>query len=197
MRCSRAGGGGGERLEGQLFAETGLPWVMPSPNMPTPDTALLYPGTCLFEATNMSEGRGTTRPFELIGAPYVDQRWAERLNDHDLPGVAFREAYFTPTMSKNANKVNGGVQVHITDPARVDAPATAVHMLVDALALYPAFDTRVVPSDPYPWIWLDKLSGTTDLRTQLTGRASAQQIIERWAPDERAWTRRRRRYLRY
>ncbi|HPZ48360.1 MAG TPA: DUF1343 domain-containing protein [Propionibacteriaceae bacterium] len=77
------------------YGDTGLPWVMPSPNMPTPDTALVYPGTCLFEGTNLSEGRGTTRPFELIGAPYVDHRWAERLNSRGLPGVRFREAYFT------------------------------------------------------------------------------------------------------
>lgn len=186
-----------EGWNGQLFEETGLAWVMPSPNMPTPDTAVLYPGTCLFEATNMSEGRGTTRPFELIGAPYVDQRWAERLNSRNLPGVAFREAYFTPTISKNANVVNGGVQVHITDPERVDAPATAVHMMVDALELYPRFDTRVMASDPYPWIWLDRLTGTTAMRTQLTSRASARTIIAGWAPDERAWTKRRRRYLRY
>ncbi|GAA1399098.1 DUF1343 domain-containing protein [Luteococcus peritonei] len=186
-----------EGWDGGLFADTGLAWVMPSPNMPTADTALLYSGTCLFEATNLSEGRGTTRPFELVGAPWADQRWAERLNGHDLPGVRFREAWFTPTISKNANLVNGGVQVHITDPEAVDAPATAVHMMVDARDLYPAFATRVMPSDPYPWVWLDRLSGTTALRTQLTSGAGARQIIRGWAADERAWTRRRRRYLRY
>ena len=76
--------------------ETGQPWVMPSPNMPRVETAVVYPGTCLFEATNLSEGRGTTRPFELIGAPCVDHRWAEALNDLGLPGVGFREAYFAP-----------------------------------------------------------------------------------------------------
>ncbi|HEY9292314.1 MAG TPA: DUF1343 domain-containing protein, partial [Microlunatus sp.] len=97
----------------QLFADTNLRWVLPSPNMPTSDTALLYPSTCLFEATNLSEGRGTTRPFEIIGAPYVDYHWAEQLNKRDLAGVFFREAYFTPTFSKNANEVCGGVQVHI------------------------------------------------------------------------------------
>jgi uncharacterized protein YbbC (DUF1343 family) len=89
----------------QMFADTGLTWVTPSPNMPTPDTALTYPGTGLFEATNLSEGRGTTRPFELIGAPYVDYKWAEALSDKPIPGVALREAYFTPTFSKNAGKV--------------------------------------------------------------------------------------------
>ena len=94
---------------------------MPSPNMPTPDTALVYPGTCMFEGTNLSEGRGTTRPFELIGAPYVDYRWAERAR---RPGTSraseFREAYFTPTFSKQAGTVCGGVQVHVTDPSTFD-----------------------------------------------------------------------------
>ena len=89
--------------------------------MPTPDTALLYPGTCLFEATNLSEGRGTTRPFELLGAPYIDHRWAEALQARDVPGVEFREAYFTPTFSKQAGQVCGGVQVHVTDHSRVEA----------------------------------------------------------------------------
>lgn len=113
-----------------LFADTGLPWVLPSPNMPTPDTALLYAGTGLFEATNLSEGRGTTRPFEIIGAPYVDYRWAQALNRRKLPGVWFREMYFTPTASKNANTVCGRVQVHILDPRKVHAIRTAVEMMV-------------------------------------------------------------------
>ena len=82
------------------YAVTGLPWVMPSPNMPTPDTALVYPGTGMFEGTNLSEGRGTTRPFELIGAPYVDYKWAERLAALGLPGVGFREAYFSPDLQQ-------------------------------------------------------------------------------------------------
>jgi len=102
----------------QTFAGTGLTWVTPSPNMPTPDTALIYPGTGLFEATNLSEGRGTTRPFELIGAPYIDHRWAAALSGKRIPGVSFREAYFTPTFSKHVGKVCGGVQVHVTDPPR-------------------------------------------------------------------------------
>src|SRR5918997_1806657 len=112
------------------FAATGLPWVMPSPNMPTPDTALVYPGTCMFEGTNLSEGRGTTRPFELVGAPYVDHRWAERLAAADLPGVEFREAYFNPTFNKHVGVVCGGVQVYVTDPAAFDPVRTGVAMLI-------------------------------------------------------------------
>ena len=94
------------------FAETGLPWVMPSPNMPTPDTALCYPGQCLFEATNLSEGRGITRPFEIVGAPFLDgYAWAEALAAEKLPGVRFRPLSFKPMFHKFAGKSCGGVQL--------------------------------------------------------------------------------------
>jgi uncharacterized protein YbbC (DUF1343 family) len=117
--------------------ETGQPWVMPSPNMPRIDTAVVYPGTCLFEATNLSEGRGTTRPFELIGAPYVDYHWAEALNERELSGVAFREAYFAPTTSKYAGETCGGVQLHVGDRHELDAIRTAITMIITARDLYP------------------------------------------------------------
>ena len=102
-----------------LFAQTGLNWVLPSPNMPTPDTALVYPGTCMFEGTLFSEGRGTTRPFEMIGAPGIDWRWREKLEELRLPGVEFRETYFVPTFSKFVNQTCGGVQVSVDRPARL------------------------------------------------------------------------------
>ena len=86
--------------------------------MPTPDTALVYSGTCLFEGTNLSEGRGTTRPFELLGADGIDRRWAAAANELDLPGVHFREAYFAPTFSKFQGKTIGGVQLHVHDRER-------------------------------------------------------------------------------
>ncbi|MCM2313569.1 MAG: DUF1343 domain-containing protein [Thermoanaerobaculia bacterium] len=96
--------------------DTGLPWVLPSPNMPTPDTATVYPGMCLVEGTNLSEGRGTTRPFEIWGAPWLDPfTLAADLNALELPGVAFRPHYFKPTFQKHAGKVCGGVQLHVTD----------------------------------------------------------------------------------
>ena len=174
------------------FTDTGLTWVMPSPNMPTPDTALVYPGTCLFEATNLSEGRGTTRPFELIGAPYIDYRWAEALNAKMIPGVRFREAYFTPTFSKNANKVCGGVQLHITDPAKVEAITVATHMMVEAKRLYPVFDWR---GDAGRWI--DLLTGSTRFRDMLTAGASASAITSAWRPELSEWNRRGRQYLLY
>ncbi|KAB8190071.1 DUF1343 domain-containing protein [Nonomuraea phyllanthi] len=119
------------------FAETGLPWVMPSVNMPTPDTALVYPGTGLFEGTNFSEGRGTTRPFELIGAPYADARLAPALAGLDLPGVRFRETWFTPTFHKHAGVPVRGVQLHVHDRAAFRPVLTGLSMLHVARTLYP------------------------------------------------------------
>ena len=176
----------------QMFVDTGLTWVMPSPNMPTPDTALLYPGTCLFEATNLSEGRGTTRPFEIIGAPYIDYRWAEALAAKKIPGVEFREAYFTPTFSKNVGKVCGGVQVHITDPSTVEAITTATHMMVEAKRLYAEFDWR---GDAGRWI--DLLTGSTRFRDMLMAGAPAAEIVGAWRAELSDWNRRRHDYLLY
>jgi uncharacterized protein YbbC (DUF1343 family) len=179
------------------FAATGLPWVMPSPNMPTPDTALVYPGTGMFEGTNLSEGRGTTRPFELVGAPYVDYRWAERLAALHLPGVGFREAYFTPTFSKHANAVCGGVQVHVTDPSAMDPMRVGVEMLVAAKKLYPEFAWRYDSYDPARPYWIDKLSGSTRLREQVTAGASADEVVGAWRDELAAFDRRRQQYLLY
>ena len=98
------------------FDATGVPWVMPSPNMPTLDTAIVYPGTVLFEGTKLSEGRGTTRPFELIGAPWLNgEELAARLNKAGLDGVHFRKATFEPTFQKHARATCGGCQIHVSD----------------------------------------------------------------------------------
>ena len=179
----------------QTFADTGLTWVMPSPNMPTPDTALLYPGTCLFEATNMSEGRGTTRPFELIGAPYVDYRWAEALAAKRIPGIEFREAYFAPIASKNLGTVCGGVQLHISDPAAVESITAATHMMVEAKRLYTEFDWRL--GDTYAGRWIDLLTGSTRFRDMLTAGAPASEIVGAWRQELSDWNRRRHGYLLY
>jgi uncharacterized protein YbbC (DUF1343 family) len=99
-----------------LWDETGLPFVPPSPNMPTPDTALVYPGLCLVEGTNLSEGRGTTRPFEVFGAPYLEpEAYAAALEAEKLPGVKFRPLHFLPTFHKHAKQDCGGVMIHVTD----------------------------------------------------------------------------------
>lgn len=182
-------------LRKQTFADTGLTWVMPSPNMPTSDTALLYSGTCLFEATNMSEGRGTTRPFELIGAPYVDYRWAEALAAKNIPGIEFREAYFAPIASKNLGKVCGGVQLHISDPAAVESITAATHMMVEAKRLYAEFDWRL--GDTYSGRWIDLLTGSTRFRDMLKAGAPASEIVGAWRQELSDWNRRRHEYLLY
>ncbi|MFG2122623.1 exo-beta-N-acetylmuramidase NamZ domain-containing protein [Streptomyces sp. NPDC048710] len=116
---------------------TGLPWVAPSPNMPTPATAAVYPGTCLFEGTNLSEGRGTTQPFEIVGAPYIDARFAPSLAELALPGVHFRDLRYVPTFHKHAGRPLRGVQLHITDRELFAPVRTAVAMLATLRRLYP------------------------------------------------------------
>jgi uncharacterized protein YbbC (DUF1343 family) len=179
----------------QTFADIGLTWVMPSPNMPTPNTALVYPGTCLFEATNLSEGRGTTRPFEIIGAPYIDYKWAEALASKAIPGIEFRETYFTPTFSKNVGLVCGGVQVHISDPAAVESITAATHMMVEAKRLYAGFGWRV--GDAYAGRWIDLLTGSTRFRDLLMAGAPAAEIVGAWREELSEWNRRRHEYLLY
>jgi uncharacterized protein YbbC (DUF1343 family) len=120
------------------YTETGLPWVMPSPNMPTLDTATVYPGMCLLEATNISEGRGTTRPFELFGAPWIDGRRLTRaLNGLELPGAFFREAHFQPTFHKYAGELCSGAQLHVTDRDSFKSFNTGVQVIRQVKAIWP------------------------------------------------------------
>ena len=172
------------------YRETGLDWVLPSPNMPTVDTATVYPGTCMFEGTVMSEGRGTTRPFELIGAPWGDERWAAAINEEGLRGVEAREAYFTPTFSKHANKPCGGVQMHVTDVRAFDAVRTGIAMLVTAKRVYPEFAWR-------PDNYIDKLTGSTRVRTLINGGAGTDDVVEAWRDDLAEFASTRNRYLLY
>lgn len=120
------------------YDQTGLPWVLPSPNMPTLDTATVYPGMCLFEATNVSEGRGTTRPFELFGAPFIDAKaLAEYLEEQNFPGVVFREAYFQPTFHKWSGEICGGVQFHVLDRQVFRSFEVAISILRYLFHTYP------------------------------------------------------------
>ncbi|SFQ73785.1 Uncharacterized conserved protein YbbC, DUF1343 family [Amycolatopsis arida] len=174
-----------------FFAATGLHWTPPSPNMPTPDTALVYPGTCLFEGTVFSEGRGTTRPFETIGAPGVDWRWREELLAQRLPGVAFRENYYVPTFGKFTGQTCGGVQLTVTDPRSFDAIRTAVAMIVTARRLHP---------DLFAWRpdnFIDKLAGSARLRTMVDAGAGVDEIVGSWRAELDAFVARRRPYLIY
>jgi uncharacterized protein YbbC (DUF1343 family) len=112
------------------FDETGLPWVMPSPNMPTLETATVYPGMCLLEGTNISEGRGTTRPFEVFGAPFIDgEALTRELNQLQLPGVHFRANWFQPTFQKFAGEICGGAQLHVTNRDRFLPYRTGVEII--------------------------------------------------------------------
>ncbi|MEU5218005.1 DUF1343 domain-containing protein [Streptomyces sp. NPDC020807] len=175
---------------GEFFDATGLPWVPPSPNMPTPDTALVYSGTCLFEGTNLSEGRGTTRPFELLGAEGIDRRWAEAANALGLPGVRFREAYFAPTFSKFQGRTVGGVQLHVDDRAAFDPVRTGIGLLVTARNSWPGFAWRADH-------WIDKLTGSTRVRTLIDAGADTDEVVGAWEPGLAAFRDVRSAYLLY
>lgn len=172
------------RMEGwnrsMWFDETGLPWVQPSPNIPTLDTAIVYPGTCLFEGVNISEGRGTTRPFEYIGAPWIDgTRWATVLNELALCGVVFRACYFTPAFSKYADERCGGVQIHVTDRDSYQSVETALHMLATALELW-SNDFEWLPPSYDDRYHFDLLAGTHKTREDLSRGVAVGEIIENW-----------------
>ncbi|MFF4188358.1 exo-beta-N-acetylmuramidase NamZ domain-containing protein [Streptomyces sp. NPDC001691] len=173
-----------------FFDTTGLPWVPPSPNMPTPDTALVYSGTCLFEGTNLSEGRGTTRPFELLGAEGIDGRWAAALDALALPGVRFREAYFAPTFSKFAGKTVGGVQLHVHDRESYDPVRTGITLLVTAKRVWSGFAWRADH-------WIDHLTGSALVRTMVDAGAGPDEIVAAWQPGLAAFRDVRRKYLMY
>jgi uncharacterized protein YbbC (DUF1343 family) len=173
-----------------FFDDTGLPWVPPSPNMPTPQTALVYSGTCLFEGTNLSEGRGTTRPFELLGAEGIGPAWAEAANALDLPGVRFREAYFAPTFSKFQGRTVGGVQLHVHDRDAYDPVRTGIALLVTAKRTWSGFAWR---SDN----WIDKLTGSTKVRTLIDAGADTDEVTGAWQDELAAFSAVRKRYLRY
>ena len=160
------------------------PWVMPSPNMPTLDTAIVYPGTVLFEGTNVSEGRGTTRPFELLGAPWIaDERFADALNARNLPGVFFRPAVFEPTFHKHAKSTCGGCQIHVTDRASV--PAGPDRRAADRGVPRGGSAARSSgASRPYEYEYeklpFDILAGTADTREQIEAGVPAEEIARSW-----------------
>ena len=185
---------------GVEFDGTGLPWVPPSPNMPTPATARVYPGGCLVEGTNLSEGRGTTTPFELVGAPWLDGReLARRLGEAGLAGVLFRPASFRPMFHKHAGRACHGVQVIVTDPAAFRPFATYWTLLGEARAL-----------DPVRFAWrteayefeterpaIDYLLGRVELRAKLEQGLSIDDLERGWQDDLQAFAEKRRGYLLY
>jgi uncharacterized protein YbbC (DUF1343 family) len=187
-------------LRGMTWRDTGLPWVFPSPNMPTPETALVYPGMCLLEGTNLSEGRGTTRPFELFGAPWLDgHRLAEALSGDGLPGVRFRPASFVPTWDKQAGVRCHGVELHVVEPARFRPFRTGLAAVARAREQDPAkFRWR---TEPYEFVAgvpaFDLLCGSAREREAIESGASPRALFAALPAEERRFTRRRASYLAY
>jgi uncharacterized protein YbbC (DUF1343 family) len=182
------------------FEATGLPWVPPSPNMPTPDTAFVYPGACLLEGTNLSEGRGTTRPFEVVGAPWLDAwRLARDLEREKLPGVRFRPAFFTPTFQKHAGRICAGVQVHVTDRRRFPPVLTYLLLISHARRQDPARFAWRDPPYEYEFVKrpIDVLCGTDGVRRALEAGLSPRRLLPAWKEQLRHFRRKRARHLLY
>ena len=180
--------------------DAGAPWIMPSPNMPTIDTAIVYPGAVLLEGTLASEGRGTTRPFEVVGAPWVRaEAFADRLNAHALPGVIFRPVVFEPTFQKHHGVTCGGCQVHVTDRRAFPSVVTGVALIEELRRANPTsfawrpppyeYEHRVMP--------IDILAGNSTLRTAIDAGASAESIAAGWRADEDAFRATRAPFLLY
>jgi len=182
------------------FDRTGLPWVNPSPNMPTLETATVYPGGCLIEGTNLSEGRGTTRPFEFIGAPYIKPRaLVERLEKERLRGARFRPLYFQPVFNKWAGELCGGIQVHVSDRDLFDPFLTYIAIIRAVSQLYPdRFEWR---RPPYEYerekLPIDILCGNSLVREQIEAGRSLREIKAAWQKELTAFTKLRRKYLIY
>ncbi|WP_376745574.1 exo-beta-N-acetylmuramidase NamZ family protein [Exiguobacterium profundum] len=175
-----------------MYEDTGLPFVMPSPNMPTTDTVNVYPATGLFEGTNLSEGRGTTKPFQLIGAPYIKAHdYANKLNELELPGVAFRAASFTPTFSKHAGKLTHGVEVYVTDPVRFESTRTGIAMIQTAHDMYPD-DFEFLAND-----FITKLTGNAYVKDMILEGAPLEDILSKIEDERDAFLPIRKEYLLY
>jgi uncharacterized protein YbbC (DUF1343 family) len=192
------------RMEGwrrDMYADaTELPWVMPSPNMPTLDTAIVYPGTVLFEGSLISEGRGTTRPFELIGAPWIEaESFARRMNALGLPGVYFRPAVFEPTFQKHAKLTCGGCQIHVTDRTKFRPVLTGVALIAMFRQMDPSqFAWRKPPYEyEHDKMPIDILAGSPMLREQIESGMDGRQIAATWTTDEESFRQVRKPYLLY
>lgn len=182
------------------FDDTDLPWVMPSPNMPTLDTATVYPGMCLLEGTNLSEGRGTTRPFEIFGAPFIDPEYfIKALKTFRLSGVIFRPLFFQPTFQKYTGEVCGGAQIYITDRDKFKPFKTGVAILKAVHNLYPEYFRWKVPPYEYETVKMpiDVLAGNDRLRKDIEKGESIKYMEEWWEEERKRFEKTRKRYLIY
>jgi uncharacterized protein YbbC (DUF1343 family) len=176
---------------GLWFDQTGLPWVIPSPNMPMPETAMVYPGQVFFEGTNLSEGRGTTRPFEFFGAPWIDGfELAKKLNALGLAGVVFREQWFNPVFSKFKGELCGGCQLHVTDRETYRSLETALHIIATIRDMYPG---RFQFHEKY----FDKIMGTASVRKAIEAGKSVAEIVAGWTAGLAGFADLRKPYLLY
>jgi len=181
--------------------KTGLPWVLPSPNMPTLDTATVYPGMCLLEGTTLSEGRGTTRPFEIFGAPFIDPDiLITHLNRYDLPGITFRPMYFLPTFQKHAGTLCGGAQIHVINREKFKSYKTGVAVIKSIHDLYP--DQFSWKQPPYEYetgkMPVDILAGTDRLRKDIENGEDIERMEEQWQEECSRFDKNcRKRYLLY
>ncbi len=175
----------------EWFDETSLPWVLPSPNLPTPESATVYPGQVILEGTNLSEGRGTTKPFEMFGAPWIDGFvLAKKLNELKLPGVKFREVYFTPTFSKFSGTNCGGCQLHVTDRNAYQPVATTLAILSVVKQIYG--DKLELHAG-----YFDKVMGTTKVREALERGEPVEKIVAGFQPGLAAFAKLRAPFLIY
>src|SRR2546421_310808 len=182
------------------YDETDGPWVLPSPNMPALDSASVFPGSVHLEGTQMSEGRGTTRPFELIGAPYIDaDSYAEALSKLDLPGVAFRSCVFMPTFQKHAGKACGGVQIHVLDRATFKPALSGIAVVKTAYDMYP--DDFKWKDPPYEYEYdrnpFDLIAGTPKVREAIERGDNLASIAKSWVEPLASFNQLRKEFLLY
>ncbi len=182
------------------YDETDAPWIIPSPNLPTVDGCVVYPGTVFLEGTMISEGRGTTRPFELIGAPYAQAyEVAEYLNHLHLPGVHFRPHSFLPTFQKHAGQICHGIQIHVCSRQEFKPVLTGIAVIKALHDLYPQEFQWKEP--PYEYelnrMPFDVIAGTKKLRKQIVARVPLNEIAAAWQADERAFSKQRQAFLLY
>ncbi len=180
--------------------ETNAPWVLPSPNIPTLDSATVFPGTVHFEGTQLSEGRGTTRPFELVGAPYIDpDDYALQLNSLGLAGVFFRSCAFQPTFQKHAGVTCGGVQIHVTDRQSFEPVVAGVAMVKLAYDMYT--DDFMWKNTPYEYVYdknpFDVISGTNKIREAIERGGGLNEIQDSWKAPLAEFRAVREKYLLY
>jgi uncharacterized protein YbbC (DUF1343 family) len=184
----------------RFWDQTDVPWVMPSPNIPTLDTAVVYPGTVLFEGTLLSEGRGTTRPFELVGAPWIEaEAFAARMNGLGIDGVHFRPASFEPTFQKHSRTTCGGCQIHVTDRVAFKPVTAGAALLREFYLTEPRLFAWRQP--PYEYehdkMPIDILAGSSALRSQVETQVPLDEIVSSWREGEDAFRRVRERFLLY